>query len=83
MLGTEHPTILEKACEPKVHYKSSPVVKGVEVFLIFAFLLSGTIAFADIVNSKIRYREDVTKILKVDLLGTVSYVPSKIYKKVK
>lgn len=82
-LGTEHPTILEKACQTVKHYKYSPVVKAIEVMFLLMFLLSGMIGFADIVNMNIRYKEDVAENLNMNLIGKVSYVPARALIKVK
>lgn len=81
-LGTEHPTIVEKACETVKHYKYSPVVKAIEIMFITIFLLSGLIGFADMINMNIRYKEDVVQNLDMNLIGRVSYVSTRTMRKV-
>lgn len=76
-LGTEHPTILEKACEPATYYSATPVSMAFRFVVIFDFLLISFFALADIVNVKVRYREDVSKNLQMELLGVVTYIPAK------
>ncbi|SES63460.1 YveK family protein [[Clostridium] polysaccharolyticum] len=73
-LGTEHPTIVEKACEPEMHIKYSPLVKAAEIFFVVSFLIAGVIAGADIFNRNVRRKNDIVNGLNIEMLGDVPYV---------
>lgn len=74
-LGTEHPTILERACDPEIFYTKNPMKTAVISGIVAAILLAGFIGVMDIVNSKVRYDNEVENGLHVILLTNVPRVP--------
>lgn len=70
-LGTEHPTILERACEPTLYYDKSPLLMTIVCAAGVGFVGAVFFALMDILNSKIRYRNEVEQKLQLELLGNV------------
>lgn len=72
-LGTEHPMVLERASTPEPFYKLK-----VKLFTLLAafgagFLVCLAFALMDILNGKVRYQDDITDKLQLELIGNVPY----------
>lgn len=70
-LGTERPTVLERASEPKEFYESSP--KKYTLLCVFGIgiAFAGFFGFLDMININIRYKEEIQSYLGLELIGDI------------
>lgn len=79
-LGTERPTVLEKASTPRVYYESSVKKKAFIWMLGAAILVAGFFAVLDVFNLKIRYAKEVTALLQIEVIGNIPDASRKIFR---
>lgn len=73
-MGTDKPTILERACEPVKNYTVSVKKYTLLGTLVMVFGLTAFFVLKDMFEFTIRYRREVEEHLQLELIGEIPYI---------